>query len=148
GQTGDAALQKKSSPNRSLQQTAAAILIPRSTLSPSAAAAAELGRSAAKGGGHAHGDGSWDYAMDSAPVRLPQGILARPAQLSASGTREVRRCVPFAHRSVARPLPLPPGPRSACALRAPEKLSARLALSAAAEPAGKWPGRQRRGSLA
>src|SRR4029077_4219021 len=84
------------------------------------------------GGGRVRGDGSGDYAMDSAAGWLVQGILARPARLSASGARAVRRCVPLTHRTVARTLPLSPRPRSARALRPPEKLSARLALSTAA----------------
>src|SRR5688500_10114315 len=96
------------------------------------AAVAERWSFGGSGGGCVHGDGSRDYAMDSAPVRLFKGILARPAQLSASGARAVRRRVPFPHRADARSLPLSPGPRSTGPLRPPEKLSARLALSTAA----------------
>src|SRR5262245_18692748 len=81
------------------------------------------------------GNGSWVYLLASAPCWLVQGVLARPPRLPASGARAVRRRVPFPHRVAGRPLSLPPRPLSACALRPPEKLPARLALSTGAAPA-------------
>ena len=50
--------------------------------------AGEFEKLKGKGGGGVHGEGSWDYTMVSVSVWLPQGILARPARLSASAREQ------------------------------------------------------------